>query len=163
MAMDGDGIGDARATVAGPVRISADYQSVRKLGHWTTASRFEVRAHLGSVTLDLRSPRIEGRDIEVLLDIDQSSVKLLVPANSPVRSEVRRTGWSKFRDWTGHGSPEGRPIVLCGQMRNADVRVLRGGMAILSAMFTREYVDDMLQAHEEGRLPVIDDPERGGY
>jgi hypothetical protein len=45
-------------------------------------------------------------------------------------------------------------------MRGAEVRVDRGGVAILSAMCSREYLSDAPQARREGRYPVIDDPGR---
>jgi hypothetical protein len=60
-------------------RIRAYSRVVKKLGHWTTAGSFDVRAARASVVLDLRSPRIEGSDIEIQLDIDHATVKLLVP------------------------------------------------------------------------------------
>ena len=48
--------------------IRAYSRVVKKLGHWTTAGSFDVRAARGSGVLDLRSPRIEGSDIEIQLD-----------------------------------------------------------------------------------------------
>jgi len=45
-------------------------------------------------------------------------------------------------------------------MRSAEVRVHRRGVAILSAMCSREYLADALQARREGRYPTIDDPSR---
>ena len=56
--------------------------------------------------------------------------------------------------------PGGRSIVLTGELRVAEVRVHRGGMAILSAMCSREYLADARQARREGRYPTIDDPSR---
>src|ERR1017187_6020270 len=110
-------------------RIRAYSRVVKKLGHWTTAGSFDVRAARGSVVLDLRSPRIEGSDIEIQLDIDHATVKLLVPDGAIIdHDDVRR--------------------------------VRRGGIAILSAMCSREYVADALQARREGRYPAIDDPSR---
>jgi hypothetical protein len=53
-----------------------------------------------------------------------------------------------------------RRIVLCGELRSAEVRVHRGGIAILSAMSSRQYLADARQARRQGRLPVIDDPAR---
>ena len=142
-------------------RIRAYSRVVKKLGHWTTAGSFDVRAARGSVVLDLRSPRIEGSDIEIQLDIDHATVKLLVPDGAIIdHDDVRRVGRGRVKDWTGISAPGGRRIVLLGEMRNAEVRVHRGGIAILSAMCSREYVADALQARREGRYPAIDDPSR---
>jgi hypothetical protein len=142
------------------VRIRAHHGVVKKLGHWTTARRLDVRAARNSVVLDLRSPRIEAGDIEITLDIDHATVKLLVPDGAVIDDDARRVGRGRVKDWTGTGESGGRRIVLLGEMRHAEVRVHRGGIAILSAMCSREYLTDALQARREGRLPVIDDPAR---
>ena len=39
-------------------------------------------------------------------------------------------------------------------------RVRRGGIAILSAMFSRAYVQDLRQARKNGTYPTVDDPAR---
>ena len=131
---------------------------------WATGRRhaaFDVRAARGSVVLDLRSPRMAGPDIEIRLDIDHATVKLLVPDGAIIdHDDLRRVGRGRVKDWTGISSPGGRRIVLLGEMRNAEVRVHRGGIAILSAMCSREYVADALRARREGRYPSIDDPSR---
>lgn len=143
------------------VRIRAHHGVVKKLGHWTAARRFDARASRGSVVLDLRSPRIAAGDIEIWLDIDHAAVKLLVPDGAIIdHDDVRRVGRGRVKDWTGISAPGGRRIVLLGEMRNAEVRVHRGGIAILSAMCSREYLADALQARREGRYPTIDDPSR---
>ncbi len=36
----------------------------------------------------------------------------------------------------------------------------RGGIAILSAMFSRAYVQDLRQARKNGTHPTVDDPTR---
>jgi len=150
-----------RATAQETERIRAYSRVVKKLGHWTTARSFDVRAARGSVVLDLRSPRIAGSDIGIQLAIDHATVKLLVPDGAIIdHDDVRRVGRGRVKDWTGISAPGGRRIVLLGEMRNADVRVHRGGIAILSAMCSREYVADALQARREGRYPAIDDPSR---
>lgn len=143
------------------VPIRAHYSAVKKLGHWTTARRLDVRATRGSVLLDLRSHRIEAGDIEIHLDIDHAMVKLLVPESAIIDHDgLRRVGSGKVKDWTGRGAPGGRQIVLFGEMRRAEVRVHRGGVAILSAMLTRQYLDDLRRAYREARITSIDDLRR---
>jgi hypothetical protein len=146
---------------AGTEPIRAHGTTARRLGHWTTARHLDVRASRGVITLDLRSPRIAAGDIEIDLDIDHSVVKLLVPAGAAIDAdEARRVGRSRVKDWTGTAAPGGRRIVLHGELRSAEVRIHRGGIAILSAMCSREYLADARQARREGRLPTIDDPSR---
>ena len=167
---------DAPPAVDATVRIAAHSRSIRRLGHWTTASRFDVRASRGSVVLDLRSPRIEPGDIAIDLDIDRSMVKLLVPADAVVdHDDARRVGRCSFVDWSGTPAPGGRVIRIGGEMRRSELRINRGGIAIVSAMLTGEYLADLRRAfranritsfadvraaHREGRWTTIDDPGR---
>src|SRR5215472_9009605 len=107
---------DAPSIARDTVRIQLHGRSVRRLGHWTTAHRFVVRAARGSVTLDLRSPRIEARGIEVDLDLDRAMVKLLVPDDAAVDLDrVRRAGRCGFVDWSGSPAPGGRVVRISGQ------------------------------------------------
>jgi hypothetical protein len=143
------------------VPVRAHGTVTRRLGHWTSARHLDVRASRGSVLLDLRSRQIPAGDIRVDLDIDHAVVKLLVPDGAVIDAdEVRRVGRGRVKDWTGTPAPDGRRIVLRGEMRRAEVRVYRGGVAILVAMGSREYLADALQARREGRFPTIDDPGR---
>lgn len=143
------------------VPIRAHYSAVKKLGHWTRARRFDVRATRGSVLLDLRSNQIEDGDIEIHLDIDHAMVKLLVPEGATIdHDELRRVGSGKVKDWTGTGMPGERTIRLSGEMRKAEVRVHRGGVAIVSAMLTREYLADLRRAFSEAQITSIDDVRR---
>jgi hypothetical protein len=145
--------------VAVPIRAHGTV--IRRLGHWTSAQHLDVRASRGSVMLDLRSWQIPAGDIRVDLDIDHAVVKLLVPDGAVVEGdEVRRVGRGRVKDWTGTPATHGRRIVLGGEMRSAEVRVYRGGVAILAAMCSREYIADALQARRDGRYPTIDDPAR---
>jgi hypothetical protein len=160
----------------GLVRIQAHNRSIRRMGHWTTARRFEVRASQSSVILELRSPHIEAGEIEVNLDIDHSMVKLLVPEGAIViDGDLRRVGRSGMVDWSGIPAPGGRVIRLLGEMRRSELRINRGGVAIVAAMLTGEYLADlrrafhdnrvgslrdMQDAYREGRWTTIDDPGR---
>lgn len=142
-------------------RIRVHHGVARRLGHWTTSRQMDVRASRASILLDLRSPRIEVGDIEIRLDLDHATVKLLVPDGAIIdHDEVRRVGRGRVKDWTGQSAPDGRRVLLLGEMRHAEVRVHRGGIAILSAMCSREYLTDALRARREGRYPTIDDPSR---
>ncbi len=150
-----------RAPVQESVRIRAHHGVVKKLGHWTTARRFDVRASRGAVVLDLRSPWIAAGHIEIWLDIDHATVKLLVPDNAIIDDgDLRRVGRCRVKDWTGKGAPGSRRILLCGEMRGAEARVHRGGVAILSAMASRAYLADARRARREGRYPTVDHPAR---
>ena len=143
------------------VPIRAHSRVVKRLGHWTCARQFDVRASRGAVVLDLRSPQIPAGDIEVILDVDHAMVKLLVPDGAVIEDgDTRRIGRCRVKDWTGVSAADGRRVVLSGEMRSAEVRVHRGGVAILSAMCSREYLADALTARREGRYPTIDDPTR---
>ncbi len=138
--------------------IQAHHVTVKKLGYWTTSRAFDVRASRALVVLDLLLPRIEGGDLEIHLDIDHATVKLLVPDGANIDdADLRRIGRGRVKDWTGVGAPGGRRIRLVGEMRNAEVRVHRGGVAILSLMLSRKHVREVREAHREGRLDYLHD------
>jgi hypothetical protein len=143
------------------VKIPANHAVTKRLGNWTTARQFQVRAHRGSAVLDLRSPQIPAGDIEIEVDLDHATLKLLVAGDAMVDDwDLRRAGRSRVKDAEGPGGPGGRRIVVTGQLRSGEIRVRRDGIAMLSAMFSRAYWDDLRRAHKEGGFPTVDDPAR---
>lgn len=148
------------ATVTMPaVRVEAYHDSVKKLGDWTDANHFEVKARGGYALLDLRSPRIAG-DIVVRLHAQGSAIKLLVPEDAVIDQwDLTVTGRGKVKDYEkpSGGTPT-RRIRLTGDLDRSEVRVNRGGVAILAAMFSREFVDDCVRAYREGGRPTVHDP-----
>jgi hypothetical protein len=151
----------ASETTEQPVPIRAHGIVLKRLGHWTQQRHIDVRASRASIVLDLRSPEIPAGDIEVSLDVDHAAVKLLVADGAVIdHDDLRRIGRCAVTDWTGTPAAPARRIVLTGELRSAQVRVQRGGVAILSAMCSRAYLADAVQARREGRFPTIDDPTR---
>ena len=113
--------------------------------------------------LDLLLARIDPGDIEIHLDIDRATVKLLVPDGARIDDyDLRRVGRGRVKDWTGTCAPGGRRIHLLGEMRNAEVRVHRGGVAILSLLCSPRHVRDVELAHKEGRLDYLHGVEEQG-
>ncbi len=86
--------------------------SARRLGTWTTARAFQVRARRGQVVIDLRSPQIPDGDIEVDLDLDHATITLLVAEETVIDQ------WDLA--WTGRGKvrqtfpPQPRPARAAG-------------------------------------------------
>ena len=147
------------ATEAEAVRIAANYTTIKRLGNWTTERRFQVRAHRGSAVLDLRSPQIPDGDIEIEADLDHAMVKLLVPDDARIDDwDLRRTGRGRIKDAERPDPATGRRIVITGQMRHSEIRVNRGGIAVLAAMCSREFLADLRQARRENRMPTVADP-----
>jgi hypothetical protein len=141
------------ATTTTSEKIRADHRSIRRLGAWTTARHFEIRANRGSVVLDLLLPELESGEITVELDIDRSTVILLVPDGTNVDDDdLRRVGRGRVKDWTGDGSPGGRTLKLTGEMRNAEIRIHRGGIAILRLLLSRHTRTELRRAHAQGRI-----------
>jgi hypothetical protein len=144
------------------VQIHADHGSARRLGTWTTARAFQVRARRSRVVIDLRSPQIPDGDIKVDLDLDHATITLLVAEETVIDQwELAWTGRGKVKQ-TYHHNPggTGRRILLTGQARHGEVRVHSGGIARLSAMRTREYLADARRARAHGGTPTLDDPAR---
>jgi hypothetical protein len=133
--------------------IRAHRRCVRKLGTWTHARHFDIRANRGSVVVDLLLPEIEQGEIAVDFDIERATVVLLVPEGARIDDdELRRIGRGRVKDWTGAASPNGRPIKLVGEMRDAEVRIHRGGIAILRLLLSPTHRAQVRQAHREGRI-----------
>jgi hypothetical protein len=146
-------------TAPAQVRIPANHTVTKRLGNWTTARQFQVRSHRGFAVLDLRSPQIPAGDIQVDIDLDHAVLKLLVADDAMVDDwELRRIGRGRVKDSESPDAPGGRRIVVTGQMRQGEIRVHRGGIAVLSAMFSREFFADLRRAHKEGRHPSVADP-----
>ena len=148
-------------TTATPVRIAANYGVTKHLGNWTTAREFQVRAHRGHAVLDLRSPHIADGEIRIDCELDHAMLKLLVPDGAVIDDwDLQRQGRGRVKDAEGRTAAGGRRIVLTGQLRHGEIRVHRGGVAQLSAMFSREYLADLRRAHAERSYPTVDDPAR---
>lgn len=138
--------------------IRANNRVVKRLGRWTTARRFDVKASHARVVLDLLLPPIDPGDIEVELDIDRATVTLLVPDGANVvDDELSRVGRGRVKDRTGNPAYGGRRINLLGELRHSEVRVRRGGVAILYLLGSRTSRGDVRQAHREGRLDYMRD------
>lgn len=144
-------------------RIHSDHSIVKHLGNWTEAGRFELKVRHGAAVLDLRSPGLPD-DIEIHIDMDRAMVKLLADDNTAVDHwNLTWTARGKIKDSRSSTGDKaaGRRIHLSGSATNSEIRIQRGGIAILSAMFSRAYVQDVLRAHKTGGVPTIDDPARG--
>jgi len=146
-------------------RVHADHAVTKRLGNWTRAGHIEVRARRGLAVLDLRSPDLPD-DIELHLELQRATVKLLVPDDAVVEHwDLRWTARGKVKDAQGQTAEEpalagARRIRLTGVATDSEVRVHRGGIAVLSAMCSRAYLQDLRLAHRTGGHPTVDDPAR---
>ena len=148
-------------TPANVVRVHADHTATKHLGNWTTARTFEVRARRGAAVIDLRSPDIADGDIELHVDIDHGLVKLLLPADATVDHwGLQWTGAGKVKDGEGANAAGARRVRITGRVVDGEIRIHRGGMAMLSAMFSRAYLQDLRRARRDGDMPTVDDPTR---
>ncbi|ROT32827.1 hypothetical protein [Micromonospora sp. HM5-17] len=146
-----------------PVRIAAHRGVTKRLGHWTTARAVEVRAHRGAAVLDLRSPRIPAGELRITVDLDRATLTLLVPDDAAIDDwDLHRVGRARVTDPERPDTPGDRRITLTGTLRNAEVRIRRRGLAVLTAMCSREYWVDLRRAHREGRPPTVVDPAHPG-
>lgn len=148
-------------TQTAPVRVSANRTVTKRLGNWTTARRFQVRAHRGHAVLDLRSPQIPDGDIQVDIDLDHAVLKLLVADDAVIDDwDLRRIGRGRVKDSEAPKAAGGRRIAVTGQVRHGEIRVHRAGIAVLSAMFSREFLADLRRARKQGGSPTVADPAR---
>jgi hypothetical protein len=143
-------------TQAAPPRQTVRIQAVRtvekRLGDWTTARQFDVRAASGAVVLDLLLPRLEVGDIEIRVDLNRAMLKLLVADGVVIDdSDLRYVGRGRIKDWTGVADKDGRRIRLVGELRSSEIRVHRGGIAIVS-LVAAGLGRAVRAAHRDGRL-----------
>lgn len=148
------------ATAREAERLHVDHAVAKRLGRWTSASRFDARVRYGVLVLDLRSPDVQG-DVEIRLDLQRSTVKLLLTEGDQVdHSDLDWTGRGRVKDDQRPAGPGGRVVRLAGHADNSEIRVHRGGMAALSAMFSRAFAQELRQARKNGGYPTVDDPTR---
>jgi hypothetical protein len=144
-------------------RVHADHTVAKRLGHWTDAGVVEIRARRATVVVDLRSPQLPA-EVEVRIENTKALVKLLVPEDAEVEHwDLRWSGKGSLKDAQAVRDAEAAPsrrIRVVGTAQDGEIRVHRGGVAMLSAMFSREYLEDLRSARKEGRLPIVDDPTR---
>lgn len=138
-------------------RVETFYTATKKFGRWTESREIEVRGRRGSTVLDLRA--LPAGDVEIRVDLDRSALKLLVPENAVVDQwDLRMVGRGKVKDWERPADAAGPRIRLVGEIRNGEVRIARGGVAVLTAMFSRDFIEDCKRANREGGRPTIHDP-----
>jgi hypothetical protein len=139
--------------------IQIDGRLVKHLGHWTRDHEIEVQGRYGAAVIDLRSGALAGRDIEVRLRLDRAMVKLLVPDGAVLdQAGLQWTGRGRVKDWTGVSKAGGAHIRVTGTARESEIRVHRGGMAVLSALCSRAFVEDCIRSHRNGSMPTVVDP-----
>jgi hypothetical protein len=142
------------------VRIVANHNDVKHLGHWTTANEFEVHSDHGATTLDLRSTHIEAGDIKIKVLLNRAMLKLLAPDDAAIDEwDLRRSGRGKLKDGAAPAQPTGRKIIITGEMKGSEIRINRGGVAVMSAMFSRAFLQDVLRSRREGGTPSTADPQ----
>jgi hypothetical protein len=145
-------------------RIHSDHGLVKRLGNWTEAGRFEVKARHGAAVLDLRSPGLPD-DIEIHLDMDRAMIKLLVGDRAAIDHwNLTWTALGKIKDSRPASACDagtGRRIRLSGSATNSEIRIHRGGIAVLSAMSSRAWIQDVRRVHRAGGVLTVDDPTRG--
>lgn len=147
-------------TTTAPICIHADHETTKRLGNWTDAKNFVVKARYSAVVIDLRSPLIDGCDeIAIQVDLDHAMLKLLVPDDAVIdQAELQWVGRGRVKDFARPKDAAGRTIRLTGRVSSGEFRVHRAGVAVLSALFSREFFEDARQARKEGRTPTLIDP-----
>jgi hypothetical protein len=144
-----------------PVRVATHHAVTKRLGHWTTQREFVVRAQRGKAVLDLRSPQIADGDLHLDVELEHATLTLLVADDATVEDwELRRAGRARVKNSQPQSAPASRRVVLTGQIQHSEIRIQRGGVAMLSAMCSREYLADLRRAHRLSRYPSVDDPTR---
>lgn len=148
--MTAEGTITADLATDSPVLIHAHSTIVKKLGDWTTTRRFDVRIRGGLAMLDLRSGQIPEGDLEIRLRAERGLFRLLVAEDVRIESaDLKWIGRGRLKDLPGASAGSGRTITISGRVRRGEIRVHRGGMAIVASMFDRGELHRMHRAHQE--------------
>src|SRR6266545_4296545 len=83
-----------------------------------------------------------------------------VAANDAVLDDwdLRRIGRGRVKDGQAPKVAGNRRVVVTGRLRHSEIRVRRGGMAVLVAMCSREFLADLREARRQNRTPTVADP-----
>ena len=142
-----------------PERIHVDHSTISRLGHWTSATAFEVRSRKGKAVLDLRSPQITG-DLDLDLELERTALVLLLPDDASIDQwDLHFEGKGRIKD-DQQPTAATRRIRLRGAAADSQIRVRRAGSAQLTAMLSKDYLADVRRAHRTGTFPTVDDPAR---
>src|SRR5262249_28272538 len=89
-------------TTTQTTRIPANNEVTKRLGNWTTERHFEVRAHRGSATVDLRSSQIPPGDLQLDVDLDHAVLTLLVADDAVIDDwDLKRVDRARLKDAVG--------------------------------------------------------------
>ncbi|MDX3690214.1 hypothetical protein PV726_07725 [Streptomyces europaeiscabiei] len=103
-------------------------------------------------------------DVGIRLDMNRAMVKQPDDGTAVDHWNLRWTARGRIKDPPSPSAGDreaGRPVRLSGSATNSEIRIHPGGIATLSATFSRAYVQDLRRAHKSGGVPTIDDPSRG--
>ncbi|MBJ6999532.1 hypothetical protein ACFY5K_03785 [Streptomyces griseofuscus] len=141
-------------------RITTNGTVTKRLGKWTDADTFDVRGQDAGIVLDLRAPEVP-QDVRITVNLRHSTLKLLVGDGDVLDDgDITWPAKGRLKDTQGPDGKGGRRIHLYGTAADSEIRVHRGGVAVVSAMLSREYLNDARQALKEHRHTTVDDPSR---
>jgi hypothetical protein len=131
--------------------IHADHEIVKHLGHWSTASSFDVRARYASVVIDLRSPQLPA-DLAVHLELAHASITILTDEHAAI--DAREISWiGKGRVKNLEPSEKVGTVTITGKSEDSEIRIQRAGVAQLTAMLSRAYLAELAQTRKTGGVP----------
>jgi hypothetical protein len=104
--------------------IVASMSTLRKRGRWLVSDRLAIKGHMSTVVLDLREYAYEpGFRLLVRLDLDMSTIKLIVPRAFAVTDHFESNSMSSIKNRPRLvGAPLGE-IVLTGSLNMSTVKV----------------------------------------
>ena len=108
--------------------VTNDHTAVKKSGCWTRADRIELSGRRGATVLDLRHlPATSGGRLRLNLDLERSSVKLLIPRDAVIDdATLHQSGRGGVKDHSD-GQATGGRIEITGQIRSSVIHIYRTG------------------------------------
>ncbi|MGY0498389.1 DUF1707 SHOCT-like domain-containing protein [Nocardia sp. FBN12] len=112
---------------AQPMKIAADWTTVRRKGVWQVPARLLVTGSWGTIDLNLVKAEFLAPSVDIELQVSVSTVKLtLGPDHEIDYSGVDVIGWSSVKDKAGSPKhPGGQVIRLAGAISGMSGIVIR--------------------------------------
>jgi hypothetical protein len=107
------------------VQLKANLSNVKRRGPWVVPRTIEVHTSMGSAELDFREAVIPHGVVDIVLDLNIGSLKMIVPESASVDADQVELSAGSVKDKRGRLSG-GRPhFVLRGTVRAGSIEIKR--------------------------------------
>lgn len=107
--------------------IRAHGSSPKREGRWTVPPRVVVEAKMGSPFLDFTDAQLQSRDVEIAVDLNMGTLKLVVPDGTSINDVDLITKFGSIKNKVRASADPPLRIRLTGETNFGSVVVRRAG------------------------------------